>query len=334
MAVESQRIAVIVEREGLGDALLKLPMLRAIRRARPDAEIWWLASNQTAMADVLRPYTEQSVAHVLPDLHLSGPLRATIARMRQLPRFHTVFDTRTRVADVFVSRFALRPREFYACLPGFLLSTRRPPGMRERPHGIGARAMALASAAIGAAADGSGGLPVAQAESEAAARDLPVGPSYVGLAPGSREAKKNWPLERFVAVARAMASAGHVPVFIIGPFEQPWLPQLREAVPQALFPTIDPIGRALAVLSRMTAVLANDSGMGHMTAALGVPLVSLFGPTDAERWRPVGGPVHVIRAQEFGGTTMDAIPDGPVIAALRDVAEKAMSKDRRNASPD
>jgi ADP-heptose:LPS heptosyltransferase len=316
---ESHRIAIIVEREGLGDALLKLPMLRAIRRARPDSEIWWIASHQSSMADVLRPHTAHLVDRVVTDLQLShAPLRAA-ARLRQLPRFQVVFETRTRFADVVTSRLVLRPREFYSCLPGFLLATRRPPGMRERPRGIGARAMALASAAFGPNANGSGSLPVAVAARTEVESDLPAGPHYVGLAPGSREARKNWPLDRFIAVARAVAADGHLPVFICGPFERDWLPMLRASVPQALFPEIEPIDRALAVLSRLSAVVANDSGMGHMTAALGVPLVSLFGPTEAERWRPVGGAVDVIRAQDFEGETMDAIPVDPVLAALRSV---------------
>jgi ADP-heptose:LPS heptosyltransferase len=55
-----------------------------------------------------------------------------------------------------------------------------------------------------------------------------------------------------------------------------------------------------------------------MTAALGVPLVSLFGPTEAERWRPFGGDVRVIRAQDFGGKAMDAIPVDAVLRLVRE----------------
>lgn len=319
MTVEPERIAVIVEREGLGDALLKLPMLRAIKRARPDSEVWWLASHQTAMEDALRPHTQHLIARVVSGLKLSEKPHRSMPRLRRLPRFEVVFDTRTRVADVIMGRLALRPREFYSCLPGYLFSTRRPPGLWDRPRGIGARAMSLASAAFGAAADGSGDLPVSaavRAEVEAA---LPLGQTYVGFAPGSREPRKNWPLERFIETAGAIAADGLTPVFMIGPFEEAWLEQIRGKVPSALVPVSQPIERALAVLARMRAVVANDSGLGHMTGALGVPLVSLFGPTDAERWRPVGGPVKVVRAQEFGGETMDAIPVAPVLAALREM---------------
>jgi ADP-heptose:LPS heptosyltransferase len=212
----------------------------------------------------------------------------------------------------------LRAGEYYACLPGYVLSSRRPQGVIARPRGIGARAMSLASAAFGDKADGSGSLPVSGAARADALHHLPPPASYVGLAPGSREARKNWPLERYTAVANALVAQGHVPVFILGPFEQRWLDELRASVPQALFPDIDPIDRTLAVIARLSLVVANDSGMGHMTAALGVPLVSLFGPTEAERWRPFGGDVRVIRAQDFGRRAMDAIPVDAVLALVRE----------------
>ena len=293
-------------------------MLRAIKRAHPDSEVWWIASHITAMADALRIHTEHLVAHVETDLQLKEAPHRTVPRLLKLPRFDMVFDARTRVLDVLVAKMALRPREFYACLPGFFLSTRRPTGVFKRPRGVGERAMSMAIAAFGAAADGSGSLPSSNAAQEAAERDLPAGPIYVGLAPGSREAKKNWPLQRFIEVAKALAASGYVPVFMIGPFEQAWLPEIQAGVPQALFPESAPVDRALAVMSRLTAMLANDSGLGHLTAAAGVPLVSLFGPTDAERWRPFGSDVQVIRAQEFGGESMEAIPVEPVLAALRE----------------
>ena len=106
-------------------------------------------------------------------------------------------------------------------------------------------------------------------------------------------------------------------MFILGPFERLWLDELRACAPNALFLQIEPIDRTLALISRLALVVANDSGMGHMTAALGVPLVSLLGPTEADRWRPFGGQVLVVRAQDFGANTMDAIPVDAVLKEVR-----------------
>ena len=312
----ASRIAVIVDREGLGDSLLKLPMLRAIKRACPGSEVWWIASHITAMSDTLLAQTEHLIANVVTDLKLNESPRCAMARLKKLPRFDLVFDTRTRILDVVLARTGLRPREFYACLPGYFLSHRRPSGMPVRPKSVGQRAMSMAIAAFGAGADGSGSLPISPEARAAAERALPSGPTYVGLAPGSREARKNWPLDRFVQVAAMLAANGHIPVFILGPFERRWTDELRARAPEALFPEIESVDRTLSLISRLAVMLAGDSGAGHMAASLDVPLVSLFGPTDAERWRPFGGAVQVIRAQDFGGESMETIPIRPVLAAL------------------
>ena len=72
----------------------------------------------------------------------------------------------------------------------------------------------------------------------------------------------------------------------------------------------------MALGRRLGAAVANDSGIGHLLGILRTPLVSLFGPTDPERWRPYTTNGLIIRAQQFGGDAMEAIPVEPVFAAV------------------
>ena len=139
----------------------------------------------------------------------------------------------------------------------------------------------------------------------------------MGLAAGSREARKNWSPASFIALAGMLERAGCTPVFLIGPQERDLLAVLRASVPTALFPEADPVDQtlklrrlelAMAIGRRLAVAVANDSGIGHLLGALGTPLVSLFGPSDPERWHPIGSARLVVRAQAFGGATMDAIP--------------------------
>jgi ADP-heptose:LPS heptosyltransferase len=62
--------------------------------------------------------------------------------------------------------------------------------------------------------------------------------------------------------------------------------------------------------------VANDAGMGHMAGAMGVPVISLFGPTSASKQAPFCPDGVVVRSQEFGGDTMDAIPVDAVVRAI------------------
>jgi ADP-heptose:LPS heptosyltransferase len=329
---ERQRIAVLVDREGLGDALLKIPFLRAVRRAFPEHRVWWIATHQTAMEDDLAPWVAPLIDRVVAHAGLTSPDREIIPRLRRLPPFDLVFDTRTRFMTVLLARRHLKHRGFYACMPGFLLSDRLPPGRWARPKGIAGRVLSMVEAATGRPADWRGTFDVSGAAQRLAAERLPPGPRYVGMAPGSREARKNWPLDRYTALAAALAAKAYAPVFLTGPQEREWLATLRAAVPQALFPEAEPVDPALgmarlefaiALGRRLDATVANDSGIGHLMAAIGTPLVSLFGPSDAERWAPFGERCIVVRAQEFGAETMESIPVDAVSNAVAQLLEGA-----------
>jgi ADP-heptose:LPS heptosyltransferase len=318
-------IAVLVDREGLGDCLLKLPFLRAIRRGFPGRPVWWIATHQTSMADELAPFMTTLIDRVVDHAGLTGRSRAVRDRLRALPPFDLVFDSRTHVPSVLLARALLTHDGFFACLPGYVLSTRRPPSRWTRPRNIAERMLSLAEAALGRPGDWQGTLEVSPAARALAAQRLPPGPRYVGLAIGSREARKNWPMERYVALAQALHAGGRTPVFLIGPQEREALSQLRNAVPSALFPEAVPVDPALgmvrlelaiALCHRLSAAVANDSGIGHVMGAVGTPLVTLFGPTDAARWAPFTSAGIIVRAQEFGGEAMDAIPVDAVLRAV------------------
>uniref|UniRef100_UPI0022EA974E glycosyltransferase family 9 protein n=1 Tax=Falsiroseomonas oryzae TaxID=2766473 RepID=UPI0022EA974E len=92
------------------------------------------------------------------------------------------------------------------------------------------------------------------------------------------------------------------------PEEHPAFAALLQAGPQPL--------RAVAVAARCAAGVANDAGGGHMIAASGTPLLSLFGPTRPDKFRPVAARSAVLRAQDFGGPEMHRIPMEAAAAAL------------------
>ena len=72
----------------------------------------------------------------------------------------------------------------------------------------------------------------------------------------------------------------------------------------------------IAVATRLAAVVANDSGTGHLFGAAGRPIVSLFGPTDPRRWAPFAPLQKTLWAREFGGDAMECIPPEAVIGAV------------------
>jgi ADP-heptose:LPS heptosyltransferase len=166
---QERRIAVLVDREGLGDCLLKIPFLRAVRRAFPAHRVWWIATHQTAMEDDLAPWIAPLIDRVISHAGLTSPDREVIPRLKRLPPFDLVFDARSRFMTVLLARTCLKHRGFYACLPGFMLSDAFPPGRVTRPNGIAARMLTMVEAATGRAADWKGTFDVSAAAQRLAA---------------------------------------------------------------------------------------------------------------------------------------------------------------------
>ncbi len=105
---------------------------------------------------------------------------------------------------------------------------------------------------------------------------------YAVIHPFSGSPRKNWPLERFRETAAILQR--QLPVhWCAGPEEE-----LDGAV---RFPDLRGLARWLAAAS---VYIGNDSGISHLAAACGVPVVALFGPTDPRMWAPRGR-VHVLR---------------------------------------
>ena len=105
-----------------------------------------------------------------------------------------------------------------------------------------------------------------------------------GIFPGSGHRAKNWPPERFAAIARELAHDGYQPVQILGQAEQERNIRLQDVpalCPRDLVELTD-------ILANMRLVFGNDSGPLHLAAWLGAPCVVLFGPSDARRWGPPG----------------------------------------------
>lgn len=109
-----------------------------------------------------------------------------------------------------------------------------------------------------------------------------VAPGAVGLVPGARHATKRWPLESFVAVGRRLAADTglRVPVFL-GPDEGDLRARLRVQWSETdqWVAVQKPLGVTAAALARLRGVVTNDTGIMHLAAAVGTPVVALFGPT-------------------------------------------------------
>ena len=91
--------------------------------------------------------------------------------------------------------------------------------------------------------------------------------------------------------------ARRLPVVVVpGPTETE---QAREHYPACIRLDNVDMGVYAAVLARAAVVVANDTGPAHVAAAVGAALISVLGPTDASRYRPLGPRVTVVQASPW-----------------------------------
>jgi ADP-heptose:LPS heptosyltransferase len=325
--------------ELLGDGVMKLPFVRALRRCFPAARITWLAGKgRTVYAGALAPLVGDCLDEVIEDAGIGSAPRELLRRPLPGRRFDLVIDTQRRVLTSLILR-RIRCACFVSGAAGFLLSSRRPPGGARKPPSMIGQLFVLLEAAAGRPVAPVFDLVLAESWQAQAAALLPAGPLYVGIAPGAGGAHKSWPRERFAALARAETAAGRVAVFLLGPDEAAWLPALRDAVPAARFPLQAPGADGsplltIALAQRLAAAVANDSGAGHLIAASGCPLVSLFGPTRAEKFAPAARRLEIVAAQDFGTAEMAGIPVDAVASALRRILhDRLEERPRAPSSP-
>jgi ADP-heptose:LPS heptosyltransferase len=133
--------------------------------------------------------------------------------------------------------------------------------------------------------------------------------------PGAGKILNRWPAERFGEVARALVEGGHRVVTAAGPKETNLLERLDRGAGRPL-PRIPACGvRVLGgTLKEADLVLANDTGVLHLGAAVGTPVLALFGPTDPAIWCPAAPAVRWLRAP--GGDLSRLAADDVITAAL------------------
>ncbi|MGE4280275.1 MAG: glycosyltransferase family 9 protein [Magnetospirillum sp.] len=315
-------ILVYVGLDAVGDGLMKLPFLRALRAAFPAARVTWMAGKgHSVYAGVLAPLVAGLVDEVLDDCHVGSQVRELLGtRPLYGRRFDLIIDTQRRLLTSLILR-RIGHGAFISASAGFALSSRRPGTSYRRPAAMAAQLLDLVELAAGGPVQHGAPLLIDEPIQAEAARLLPDGQVYVGFAPGAGGRHKCWPLDRFCAVAAELAQAGRVPVFLLGPNEAEWVPVIRAAVPSAVMAlqettqAVTPM-LTIALAARMAAALANDSGTGHMLAAADIPLLSLFGPTPAAKFAPATRFGQVIEAQSFGGEAMELIPTRVVVDSL------------------
>jgi heptosyltransferase I len=115
------------------------------------------------------------------------------------------------------------------------------------------------------------------------------------LNPGAGWGAKQWPPERYAEVARKLAARGIRSVLNYGPGEEQLARAVESASNGVAYAMTCTVSELIALTRRASLFIGGDTGPLHLAAALQIPVVAIFGPTDPERNGPYGTRSIVLR---------------------------------------
>ncbi len=291
---------LITKPSSLGDIVLALPALRALRKSFPEAKISWLIRPEFAQLIENHPHLNEIITFDRKLLgkawYHPGAFGALISLIRKLRRsnFDVIFDFQGlfRTASLaWLSGCKKRlgmanAREFAT-----IFYTHKIPQDIESIHVVDYYLKIIQAA--GASEFGVEFVfppnPDAEDSVDRLLASHGIKDNYAVLIPGSAHQDKCWPPERFAQLAEKISSQYGLSIVATGSASEAGiLEKVKEKanVPIASLAGQTSLSELIALLKRAKLVVGNDTGPGHIAAALGVPLVLMFGRVNPARLEP------------------------------------------------
>jgi heptosyltransferase-1 len=294
---------LFVKTSSLGDVIHHMPALTEARRRRPDARFFWVVEEAFAPLVRLHP----AVEGVIPvasrrwrERALAPSTWREIADFRRALRarsYDAVVDTQGLVRSAIIARLAQGRRHGYDA-----------DSIRERPaswlydvrhqvardlHAI-ARNRLLTGHVLGYAPDGAIDFGLSRKSLAGSGR------AYGLLLHATARPEKEWPEASWIALGQALAAHGSTLVLPWGTqAERARSERIARALVDAQVPDRQPLDRMARLIAGASFVVGVDTGLLHLAAAFGVPLVAIFLGTEPGLTGPMGpGPIAVVGGKD------------------------------------
>ncbi|MDZ7292036.1 MAG: glycosyltransferase family 9 protein [candidate division KSB1 bacterium] len=342
-----RRILVVRQHDQLGDFLLSTPVLRALRQFFKHAHIAVLARSYTAEAAYNNQYLDEVI--VFPEkgyLWTPAKLWRLVRGLRRGWDLAIVLNTvsHSLTSDLLAyfsgARYILgsEHRVFPGCQRNFFYNLvarhfSQPKHQTERNLDIVRH--------LGIDTNDRTEVMTLTTQEQLFARNflrqhgLAENDVVVALHPGAGKTQNRWPVEKFAEMAVTLHRRFAVRLILTwGPKEKDLGSDLRKRL------TFDPIvlqdlslRQLAALLAHIDVFVCNDTGVMHLAAAVGTPLVAIFGPTDPNEWKPIGKKFIAVRGEKQRCDTvsvqqvLQAIHSllGPKLIPRREPPEEALS---------
>jgi heptosyltransferase I len=338
---------LIVRLGSMGDIIHTLPAATALRQAFPEATIGWVVEERWAellctlptprsgplspkrpLANLVHAVNTKKWRKAPFSIQSWQEIAASFSELRAL-RYDAAIDFQGAARSALIARWSGAPIVFGAAQPreniASMWYTRQ--RLASGTHVV-EQNLSLAEAAVGRRLT----LPdvtfphdeAADQECTRRLQDFALG-KFALLNPGAGWGAKQWPADRYAEVAKQLACEGLQSLVNFGPGEEKLADSVEKASAGAARAIACTITQLIALTRRATVFIGGDTGPMHLAAALGVPVVAIFGPTNPARNGPFGtrsvvlrspasSTSHTRRAQPDEGL-LEITPDRVVAAA-------------------
>ena len=304
---------LFIKTSSLGDVIHHMPALTEARKARPDARFTWLV--EEAFAPLVRLHS--AVAEVIPvawrrwrkSLYAPATLSEIAGNLRAIraPRYDEIVDSQGLLRTAIIARLARGRRHGYDAasirepLAALFYDVRH--SVSRDLHAV-ERNRILSGLSLGFTPQGVPDFGLDRARFPA------PGERYGVLLHATARPGKQWPEAHWIALGHVLAGQG---IDLVLPWgtdaERARSERIASALPRARVPERAPLDAVARLIAGAQFVVGVDTGLLHLAAALGVPLVAIFAGSKPGLTGPVGsGPIAVLGAQ---GTP-------PTVAAIAD----------------
>jgi len=365
---------LVVRLSAMGDIIHTLPAAAALRRAFPHATLGWLVEER--WAELLCTLRHPRSGRRSPQRPLVDRVHTVnTAEWRRAPfsfntwqqmavglselrgtRYDAAIDFQGAVRSALLARWSGAPIVYGSAQPrenaASMFYTRQVLLNTNGTHVV-QQALALAGAVISSAIVSTGIIPTEIIPTPMANPqvEFPVDPDaenkiagltadgrgFAILNPGAGWGAKRWPAERYGQVAKELAKDGLCSLVNYGPGEKE-LAEAVEAVSEGAARKIScSVSELIALTRRARLLIGGDTGPMHLAAALKIPVVAIFGPTNPARNGPFGTQSIVLRsASSMTDHTRRPEPEqglleitvGEVVAAARKLLQRDVAEAR------
>tara|TARA_B100001029_G_scaffold154444_1_gene138673 strand:- start:176 stop:1150 length:975 start_codon:yes stop_codon:yes gene_type:complete len=129
--------------------------------------------------------------------------------------------------------------------------------------------------------------------------------NYIGfsITQGNLYRKKSWPLEKFIELAKKIEKMNKIPVFFVEESQKEIVNKIKLEVKGALFPEHDSSlscpALVTALATRLEKAISIDNGIMHMIGLASIPMILLFGPTNAKKFSPNQKNIEILDSKEL-----------------------------------